>query len=303
MSMQLDMFPSMKEKELDNKMNYELQIERNNRDSLYSNLIGNVPSMIKTSTIVLWGFGAGIAGGCIWFLRCCGYLLVEIFTCKPSEPKLWDLSFGSFMAHVGICMFLCLLICIIYAGRVKLLKQRAYNEYDSGADSFVQKNQKIIKKYEELKSNYNIEFNKRVKSLSVQYANSVQVKNVADCMMDFFPQIIDEADRSSNIERVEVQLYFRVFVDSITFSAYGGERLYSFERNRVDNLPGCCEQEAIARAIGSEVINRITAMYPDENGVPIIGCNFTLRYTENISADVYITYRAWNSNYRNLQSW
>lgn len=302
MSMQLDMFPSMKEKELDNKMNDELKVVEDTWVISLSNYF-KTPHIPEKATKVVWVLVAGAIGGFIWFMRCCGYALEELFTCKSVEYVLWDLTFGSFMVHAGICMLLCLLILILYENRIKLLDQRASNKLMSEADISEQKKQKIIKKYEELKLNYTAEFSKRVKSLSIQYANSVQVKNVADCMMDFFPQIIDEADRSSNIERVEVQLYFRVFIDSITFSAYGGERLYSFERNRVDNLKGCCEQEAIARAIGSEIINRIMAMYPDENGVPIIGCNYTMGYTENLSADVYIIYKAWNSNFRNLQSW
>lgn len=302
MSMQLDMFPVMKERDFENKMNYELQMEEEKRNAFFDKVYKKVPRMPSKIEIIYVVCFSGAMGGLIWFLRCCGYLLEELFTCKTATYVLWNATFSSFITYSIIGILVCILIYWIYINKIKSMERRAKNEYNTEFVACEQRQQQIRNKYDALKANYNAEYEKKVKELSIKFANSISVENLADSIMPYFSQIIEETDRSSHIECIEVPLYFRVYLDRVEFSAYGGERVFSFEKNRINNLMGCYEQEAVARAASAEIVRQIEEKYPEENGIPVM-CSYAINYTENISVNVGVIYKVWNSNYRNARGW
>lgn len=145
---------------------------------------------------------------------------------------------------------------------------------------------------------YYQKFEDNAQEMSVRFVESALTKEIVDWMKDEFYSAIDEADRSSHIEKITVRFHFEVYKDRITC----GRRTYDFKEQRCENLSTNLEQAALARAIASSLRMGIMMQYPvDASGTGVtvdIDRNYTTAYAEAV-----IDYVAPNGNYVTVKKW
>ena len=145
---------------------------------------------------------------------------------------------------------------------------------------------------------YKDEFEKRVNDISVNYVESVLVKEIVDWMTEGICRQIDAADRRKHIQLIEVPFNFKVYKDKIKCDI----GLYDFEIKRCSNLNNIFEQVALARAIATAIRLNLVMRYPKDISGTSVDIKIVYSYEEECMRTTII-YMAQNGGYEIAKNW
>ncbi len=113
-----------------------------------------------------------------------------------------------------------------------------------------QKWREELKKTEEVKiHSYRVAFENDALKLSVVFWDNHMTKEIVNKMKSYVERVISNADRSSCVEQVVVNLSYRVYKYKVEWVYRDDVENYGFTVNRCNDLKNPIEQAALARAI------------------------------------------------------
>lgn len=148
------------------------------------------------------------------------------------------------------------------------------------------------------KERYLETFDNDVKELSDQFATSETAKEVVNWMTEGFCKTINNADRRSHIEKVNIPFEFKVYTDRITCNL----GTYDFELKRCKKLDGASAQAALAKVIATALQLNIVMKYPKDISGTDISVLISYEYCEKYPA-VTVTYSAANGKFKSAREW
>ena len=148
------------------------------------------------------------------------------------------------------------------------------------------------------KEAYKDEFEKCVNDISVNYVESLLVKEIVDWMTQGICRQIDAADRRKHIQLIEESFNFKVYKDKIMCDI----GLYDFEIKRCSNLNNIFEQVALARVIATAIRLNLVMAYPRDISGTSVDIKTMYSYAEECMQTTII-YMAQNGKYEIAKNW
>lgn len=169
------------------------------------------------------------------------------------------ISFATGLVVMFIFGVLGFVVNIILAARGEYLIKEDEENYQKWREKF--------EKTEELKiHNYRVAFENDALKLSLVFGDNPMTKEIVNKMKNYVERVFHNADRSSYVEQVAVNLSYRVYKYKVEW-VYGDDvENYGFTVNRCNDLKNPIEQAALARAISRMLQYFIKQKYSDYVG-------------------------------------
>lgn len=288
--MQYDVFPPVRKECLTNEMNALICSAQDQSNSVIRQL--NTQKKSVKGNLLLWAYSGAVFGIFAGFIAC-----TEI---------AWNGGNGYLSAWVWYTVIGA--VSGILIRKVLIMNRQKVNANLS--DQIAQEQGRFEQQREEIRqqkgkeyADYINGFNQQVKTASVQFSNSIQANSVANYLSKTFNEIIDTADRSAYIERIEASFQFIVYKSCIKYFDIKNEcQTIDFNKNRLNDLNGPVDQAALARVVSNNLQVNTNMAYPhDSSGTAIV-----IDVKENYTAEAVVmilTYIAPNGYYRASQKW
>lgn len=148
--------------------------------------------------------------------------------------------------------------------------------------------------------NYEHTYKNKITDATVSFANSKLAQEIIDLLSVEFSRHIDALDRTSNIHFLMFTYTFRVYYNMVK-SCYTIN--YDFDINRCRNLSSLVEQEALAKALATQVQINIMMKYNENQGEAPVRIDISYEYPQDGSVEVKLDFTAVNSNYEQVRNW
>lgn len=230
--------------------------------------------------------------------------------------KSWNCDFDGFgclliiLYPIGITVLL--VACIV--ALVLWIKNSLYNlplsrkieveikKANENACSQLERYKKFI--LEEIE-NYKNSFEEEKNKLSIKYAKSEKVNEVAGWLTKKFLKYIESADRSIHVENVIVKFNLTICEGGIYYD--GGEtwdmytRYYDFTKHRCEKMPELTYRAALATALASQIQTNTMMQYKkDASGSEY---DIDINFPDDYDPKSQLVYTAANGNFKPVQKW
>ena len=314
--MDFNRLPYIYKEELDKITNKKIsQITQQKNDAIHklntskNNTVNSLNSSKSNGELPYLGFAGG--GGIIG-------LIVGIFVCFTNGDAIdsqinFSDSIGSafgFWIIFGIIgavlgLIICGLIAAAQNGSNKSLDNQIASANQNAENRIALENENCDKAIARVREEANAQyqaylngFNAEAQKMSVRFAESPLAVEVIDWMTSGFVKTIDNADRRSHIQEINIPFVFRTYRNKIECNL----GTFDFEIKRCDELETPLEQTALTRAIASAIQLNVTMKYPQDSSGTNVVTNIVYEYkNDNVMAT--IVYTAPNGNYKATRGW
>ena len=277
---------------------YELKDTYQSQKSSYIDLGEIYATIVYTGYQQLCGAGAiiGFILGCIFNSIAAGPiggLVAGLCIMGIYRPVFGTLLFPIVILIVGI-------IKACQAKKDKALEKRLtaeyYEYYNKITEQTEAENNEILKNIPLYEKEYIAELQQK----SIALANSDLAKEIISWISNFYCKLVKVENRESHVQFLEIPLKFSVYKEKIACEGLG---YYDFETHRCENISDSLTQEALARAIASQVQLSLTMQLEKDPSGTSYKVDINYEYESSNVITAVLTYKATNGNYEEIKKW
>ena len=250
-----------------------------------------------------------ITAGCFFpLLLTAAFLAGSIYLLMQTETRLYTILI--LIALPFVCFYCAFQISSFFYVRFSRPKKVAKAQQKLDAVKASSPVIPIRKEMQEKVDAYRLSFAEEVRKQSLRFANSKLIDTIIDnWAAPCFSELIDEADRSAQIEKIMLCASLSVHTDRIRFSGAreGIDKSdvtseFHFETHRCRELTSPLEQAAICHALASKLQVALMLKYPQDPSGSVPELTMSESDTET-AAVVNFVYRAANLDYQAIEEW